>query len=189
MGNSSRGKSKWFLKLLGVLLLLGGIALIVVGGVFIYPNIKTFSVPEELYYIFGGVCGFFIGIIFLMSASKRAWKKAYINANEKAKDEYTSKNEFTDADTWSSSDLTLSDVSDSWVEPMEKEKETVAEPVRVKEKKYDGPGVICYKCKTPNNSIDYYCCNCKSALKKVCPFCGHGNSPNAAACEGCSKIF
>lgn len=187
MEENSR-KSKLFLKLLGFIFLAGGIALIILGTIYIL-KIKNFTIPEELYYIAGGTLDVFIGaILWIFGFRKLTGKNEKIL--KKAEEKFTS-DEFNSVNTWPSEQDTSE--QDSWAASPNKwaaVNPSEAKEYRPKQSKHETAATaVCYRCNTQNNATDYYCKNCKSSLKKVCPFCGHGNNPSIDTCEGCGKVF
>lgn len=172
---ADKNGGKIFFRILGFLILIGGAGLIGLGLYYIIPDIKTFSIPEELYYIMGGVSGLFIAVIILILAFR---KPVVLNQES---DELTKQ----DPNAWNT-------------EPEETKPYTPSRPinsdikpeVKIKQKEgIVGQTVICPKCGAENIFGEYYCCECKSAMKKICKLCGHGNTYGTETCEGCGKIM
>lgn len=167
---------KLFFKIFGFLILMGSIALIVLGLVYIIPKAETILIPEEFYYLIGGIAGALISCIVLILAFHKINKKENLLPFEPV---FLKK---PDPNTWNSKPEQMQPVTRTSSPPFLNKKSATAKEKRT-------VSTICLRCGTENEAGSYYCCGCKSALEKICKFCGHDNPRGTKICEGCKKVM
>ena len=158
MTNKSKHNiTKIILKILGIMILIAGLACMIIGVTNFFKSANTHESPRLFYFTFIGMPLMFVGSVMLSFAFKREVTRYIKNEsvpviNEATKELKPSFNVIADS--------FKTDTNNTY---------------------------ICNKCGAKNPTDSNFCNNCGTQLKIKCPKCGDINPNNSNFCNNCGE--
>ena len=153
------------LKVLGVFLLIIGVAGIVAGMADFFINISNNHQPKLFFLIFIGFGCATGGIICSVFAGRRNLQVKIAAQNPPMNPEMQS---------------IIDETNEMMAEAAKAAKPNVVEGVNAN---------TCKRCGQANRVGAKFCCNCGAQLFKKCPYCGTENDDGAKYCNSCGKLL